>query len=234
MLPAKNELTATYRVSALLAALVLITSIVGLMHGGDGFYSAHSASLAGLVGQDFISLVVGPPVLLGAMWLTRQGSTRALLVWAGALFYFAYSHLFFVVGGFNALFPVYVVSVAAGIYGLIALLLAMEPQVVKARFAREGPHRVVAGFLVGIGLLFAFMWGGMSVAMIAAGKQPDSVVHLVVAIDGAVLLPALLVGGWKLWHRAAWGYALGGLLLAKTTCLTESWQRGTHVTSQTS
>jgi hypothetical protein len=61
------------------------------------------------------------------------------------------------------------------------------------------------------------MWTGMSVAMITAGKTPEPVLHLVVAIDGCVLLPALLAGGWKLWHRAAWGFALGGLLLAKVT-----------------
>lgn len=215
MQPIKNELTTTYRTSAILAVVVLIASIVGIARAGDGFYSSYQASLAGLAGQDFVSLVGGLPVLVAAMWLAHRGSTRALLVWAGALFYFAYSYFFFVVGGFNAMFPIYILIVATSLYGLLSLLFTIDPSAAAARFDAHVPRRLVAGYLIGIALLFVFMWGGMSISMIAAGEKPDAVVHLVVAIDGAVLLPALLIGGWKLWHRSAWGYVLGGLLLVK-------------------
>ena len=59
MQPIKNELTTTYRTSAILAVVVLIASIVGIARAGDGFYSSYQASLAGLAGQDFVSLVGG-------------------------------------------------------------------------------------------------------------------------------------------------------------------------------
>jgi len=217
MLATNKDITSVYRVSSALVALVITTSIFGLVFGSRGLYDAYTASLAGLVGQDIASLAVGLPVLLWSMRSARRGSVPALLVWAGTLFYFAYSYLFLVLGGFNALFILYVVIVAASLYGLLGLLFALDPEAIRGRFDASTPRRLAGGFLAGTALLFVVMWGGMSAAMIAAGQRPDPVVHLVVAIDGVVLLPALLLGGTKLWRGAAWGYALGGVLLTKAT-----------------
>lgn len=216
-LPVRGDLAGSRRVSWVLAALVAVSSIVGIILGGNGFYDPYEASLAGLVGQDVASLVLGLPVLLISMRWTREGSTAGLLAWAGALFYFAYSYFFFIVGGFNALFPVYVAIAGTSLYGLLGLLVAIDPTAVRASFGAHTPYRPVAAFLIGTVGLFLFIWGGMTMSLIGSGEQPDPVLHLVVAIDGSVLLPALLLGGSLLWRRAAWGYALGGLLLVKAT-----------------
>lgn len=216
-LPVRSQPVATWRLTWLLAVVVAITAILGMWHGGDGWYGGYAASLAGLVGQDFVSLAVGLPVLLASAALARRGSVAGLLVWAGALFYFAYTYAFVVVGGFNPVFPLFVLIVALGLHGLVSLLLTLDPERVRERFGAATPVRLAGGYLFTIGAVFAVMWTGMSVAMITAGKTPEPVLHLVVAIDGCVLLPALLAGGWKGWHRAAWGFALGGLLLTKVT-----------------
>jgi hypothetical protein len=147
------------------------------------------------VGQDAVTLVLGLPLLLASMWLAHRGSARGLLLWAGALFYFAYSYYFYVTGGFNALFLVYAATVSTSLYGLLSLLFAVDLGALKARFATETPVRLVGGFMVGYALLFAFMWVGMTLASVAAGTRPDEVVRSVVAIDCAVLLPLLLFGG---------------------------------------
>ena len=94
MLPIKNKLTFAYTLSGLLAVLLLISSVAGLLYGGHGLYEPYPASLAGLVGQDAITLAVGLPLLLASMWLTARGSTGGLLLWTGTLFYFAYSYYF--------------------------------------------------------------------------------------------------------------------------------------------
>src|SRR3712207_8819682 len=88
MIPVKNRLTLAHALSSLLIILLLVSSIVGLLYGGRGFYDSYPASLAGLVGQDGVTLVVGIPLLVVSMWLTRRGSTRGILLWAGTLFYF--------------------------------------------------------------------------------------------------------------------------------------------------
>ncbi len=125
-MPAKNQLTFAYALSGLLVVLLLVSSIVGLLYGSRGLYDSYPASLAGLVGQDAVTLVVGIPLLVVSMWLTRRGSTRSLFLWTGALFYFAYSYYFYVAGGFNALFLVYIAIVSTSLYGMLSLLFAVD------------------------------------------------------------------------------------------------------------
>src|SRR3712207_5855413 len=235
MIPVKNRLTLAHALSSLLIILLLVSSIVGLLYGGRGFYDSYPASLAGLVGQDGVTLVVGIPLLAVSTWLTRRGSTRGLLLWMGTLFYFAYCYFFNVVGGFNALFLVYIAIVSASLYGLLSLLFAIDAEALGDRFATRTPTRLVGGFFIGISLLFALMWGGMSITSAVAGVQPEEVLREVVIIDLTVLLPLLFFGGLRMWRREAWGYVLGGLLLVKvlatgstlafTTALGAWWAR---------
>lgn len=215
LLPVRRAPRDTWRLTWVLAALAAATSIVGIVHGGDGYFAPYPSALAGLVGQDIATLVVGVPVLMASALAARSGSARGLLAWAGALFYLAYSYFFFVVGAFNAGFPAYAVIVALSLYGLVSLLLAIDPEAVAARFGATTPRRLVGGYLMGIGALFVVMWGGLAVSAAVSGESPDPVVRLVLIADGCVLLPALLAGGWKLWHGAPWGYVLGGILLVK-------------------
>src|SRR5215212_759123 len=235
-MPIKDKPTFAYALSGLVAVLSAVSSVVGLFYGGSGYYDSYPASLAGLVGQDVVTLVLGIPSLLTSMWLTRRGSTGALLVWAGALFYFAYSYYFYVIGGFNALFLLYIAIVSTGLYSLLSLLFNIDPVALKAHFDPKTPTRLVSGFLVGYSLLFALMWVGLSLSSATVGTQPDEVTHSVVAIACAVLLPLLFFGGLLLWRREAWGYVLGGFLLVKmattgftlafTTALGTWWARG--------
>jgi hypothetical protein len=213
----RGELSFVYWLSALLAGLLVVSSIIGLTFGSSGLYAAYPASLAGLIGQDIVTLGVGLPLLLAGMWLTRRGWNGGPLVWAGALFYFAYSYYFFLVGAFNALFLVYVAIVGSSLYALLALLFRLDATALMAQFTDRAPVRRTAAFFIVTGSLFAVMWGGLSIGSVASATSPDPVVHLVVAIDGAVLLPLLVVGGLKLWRHEPWGYVLGGFLLTKVT-----------------
>lgn len=217
MLPVKSRLTFSYALSGVLAGLLLVSSLVGLLYGSRELYGSYPVALAGLVGQDAVTIVVGIPLLLVSMWFARRGSIRGLLLWAGTLFYIAYSYYFYVIGGFNALFLIYIAIVSASLYGLLSLLFAIDPEAFDERFSSNTPVHLVGGFLVGYSLLFALMWAGLSVARVMAGEPLDEVTHAVVAIDCTVLLPLLFFGGVLLWLRRPWGYVLGGLLLTKLT-----------------
>ena len=214
-MPLKNRLILAYALSGLLCVLLLISSVVGLLYGSRDFYDSYPAALAGLVGQDAVTLVLGIPLLIISVWLTGRGSTSGLLVWSGALFYFVYSYYFYVIGGFNALFLVYIAIVSTSLYGLLTLLFAIDSEELRSCFGSRTPARLVGGFFICIALLFALMWGGMVVSSAVAGTRPDGVLRSVVIIDCTVLLPLLFFGGVRLWLREAWGYVLGGLLLTK-------------------
>ena len=118
-------------------------------------------------------------------------------------------------GGFNALFLVYIGIVSTSFFGLLSLLFAIDPEALRDRFGARTPTRLVSGFLIGISLLFIFMWGGMSISSATARTRPEEVLREVVIIDCTILLPLLFFGGVRLWRREPWGYVLGGLLLVK-------------------
>lgn len=216
MLPVRNRLVLPYVLSGLLILLLLGSSVAGLLYGDRGLYDSYPADLAGLMGQDVVTLTVVVPLLLAGMWLTVRSSTRGLLLWAGALLWTVYFYFFYVVGGFNALFLAYIGIVSASLFGLLSLLFSVDPKALKARFDAHTPVRLIGGFLTSIAILFAIMWVGMILASLASGTRPEEVTREVVIIDLAMMLPLLFYGGLRLWRRAPWGYVLGGLLLVKT------------------
>jgi hypothetical protein len=216
MLPLRNRLVLAYALSGLLGVLLLISAVAGLLYGSSGLYASYPADLAGLVGQDAVALAIILPLLVLSTWLAARGSLRGLLLWAGVLFWVAYYYFFYVVGGFNALFLVYIAMFSASLYALLSLLFSIEPDAFKARFDASVPTRLIGGFTIGVALLFALMWVGMVLASLVGGTRPPEVNREVIIIDLTVMLPLLFYGGLRLWQSAPWGYVLGGLLLVKT------------------
>jgi hypothetical protein len=49
-------------------------------------------------GNDWVTLVVGMPLLAVALALARRGSIRALLLWVGVLGYAAYNYAYYLLG----------------------------------------------------------------------------------------------------------------------------------------
>src|SRR5450759_4140588 len=96
-LPLKRDLTVAYRTSLLIALLMVIVSAAGLAWGSTSLYGVDqdralgvSASTAGVLvpgflAQDVFNLVVGLPILVGALWRARRGSLIGLLVAGRAL-----------------------------------------------------------------------------------------------------------------------------------------------------
>jgi len=216
MLPLRNNPILAYALSGLLGVLLPVSAVAGLLYGSSGLYASYPADLAGLVGQDAVALAVVLPLLFLSMWLTARGSLRGLVLWAGALFWVAYYYFFYVVGGFNALFLVYIAMVSASLYALLSLLFSIEPEAFAARFDASVPARLIAGFTIAVALTFTFMWGGMVLANLADGTRPPEVNREVIIIDLTVMLPLLFFAGLRLWRREPWGYVLGGLMLVKT------------------
>jgi hypothetical protein len=217
LLPLRYSPTLAYALSGLLGVLLPVAAVAGLLYGSSGLYASYPADLAGLVGQDAVALAVILPLLVLSTWLMTRGSLRGLLLWAGVLFWVAYYYFFYVVGGFNALFLVYIGMVSASLYALLSLLFSIEPDAFEARFDASVPARLIGGFIIAVALVFALMWCAMVFVSLAAGTRPPEVNREVIIIDLTVMLPLLFFGGIRLWRRAPWGYVLGGLLLIKTT-----------------
>jgi hypothetical protein len=219
-LPVIRSLTLPRVLSLLVAALLIVTSVAGLGYGQQGLYTPDPATLPTFLGQDLMTLVAGLPLLLGSVWAARRGSVGGLLLWVGTLFYLAYSYAYYVLNPeFNALYLAYIAIVSASGYGLLALLLSIDAEAVKARFTARTPVRLIGGFLAVMGALFAVKWMGSIVSALGAGATPTHVELTVWPMDLVIALPATFWGGVWLWRRQAWGYVAAGLLLQKMALL---------------
>ena len=143
------------------------------MWGSDGRYDVGSPLVQVSQGGDAANLILGLPVLLGAMWLARRGSLFGLLLWPGALFYALYAYALYLVGApFDALFFGYVALVTLSAWTLIYIVASIDGEEVRRRLA-AAPARSVGGALVVIAVLaYAGLTGAVISALGSATTKP--------------------------------------------------------------
>jgi hypothetical protein len=215
-LPVTRSMSFPFVTSLLTAGLLVVTSILGLSLGQQGLYRADPRTLPLFLAQDGITLAVGLPLLLGALWQTRRGSLRALLVWMAALFYFAYSYSYYLLSPeFNALYLAYIAIVSMSGYGLLYLLLSVDPVGIRQRFSTRTPVRLAGGFLVLMALLMGMKWVTAIIGSLTSGPPPTQVELGVYPMDLVIAFPAMLWGGVWLWRKDPLGFLVGTVLLLK-------------------
>jgi hypothetical protein len=213
-LPIIRSLIFPFVLSSIVAALLLISSIAGILFGQRGLYQLNPATLPSFLTQDVITLFVVVPLLLICLWLVRRGSVRGLLLWMGTLFYIAYAYSYAVLGTWLApLFLVYVAIVSISLYSLVYVLVSTDAEAVRARFSRHTPVRWAGGFLMVMSLLLANTWVVMIMGDIFSGTQPKNSLFVIWPLDLVIALPALFWGGMWLWRRQSLGYVVGGIVL---------------------
>ncbi len=207
------RLTAAYVLTAVLLVLMVAQSVLGL--AVDGLYPEQTWAVAALRGNDLVTLVLVVPLLAGAALLSRRHpSTPSVAVWLATLFYGLYNYAYYAFGtAFSDVFLLHVAALATSAYALLMLGTSLDVDAVAVA-VRSGPvARVVAAFTTLVGTALVLAWGGLSIRHSVTGALPEDVmppsaVHLVYALDLAVLAPAFLVAGVLLWRRVPWGAVL--------------------------
>lgn len=212
--------------SLLVALLIPVVTIVGLF--APGFYRDSAWAIPQERGQDLITLAVVEPLLIVAMLAAwRAGGVAWRLLWAGALGYTAYTYLLYsYTTYFNALFLAYVALFSASAFAIGSLLIRLDLSALADSSAGGGRGaRVVAAFLLFVGLFFAFAWLAQIIPATAQGTVPSSITQAKTPSNGVfiqdlgVAIPLLLLAGIWLWQGRAWGVALGGVLLVVTSVM---------------
>jgi hypothetical protein len=166
-------------------------------------------------GNDWVTLVLGVPLLVASLLLARRESIRGLLLWLGMLGYGAYNYAYYMLGAaLNAFFPLYVVPLVLSVVTLILALSRIDVADVAASFRPKTPVRIVGGYLVFLAVGLTFVWMAMWAAYVFAGRptpiEPEAF-RLVAALDITIMVPALASGGVLLWRRNAWGYIVAAI-----------------------
>jgi hypothetical protein len=216
-LPATRSLRPDTFTTLLFALLVAIASIAGLLDPA-ALYPAGEAG-HGFLANDILTLLVGLPILLLALWLAWRGQLLGLLFWPGAILYSLYNYTAYLFGmPFSGLFPLYLVIVVLGLYALVALVAAIDGNAVQARLAGRVPERLAAALLLLAGLLFGLR-ALLMLAGHASGRAPVPAADLPVMVADFFVAPLWVLGGLLLWRKRPFGYTISTGLLFNLTML---------------
>ncbi len=197
--------------SLVIAALVAFASIGGI--ASPVVYARETTAwrIQGIA-QDWANLLFAVPVLVASAILVLRGSRRARLVLGGGLVYTAYAFAIYAFAvHFNPLFLVYCGALGGSLYALAALVLELDD--VRSWFDERVPYRLAGGFEMACAALFALLWLAQIVPAVVRDIPPVELAEAglltnpVHVLDLTIVLPAMFVGGWFLWHRRAGGYA---------------------------
>ena len=212
-LPVTRNLAAAYALSLTVAFLMTAVSLGGLLFP-SAIYPTDELT-KNFFPNDVVNLGIGLPILLGSMWLARHGRLLGLLLWPGALLYFVYNYIAYVVGlpvGFITL--AYLLIVLLSAYLTFDLLREIDRESVQKRLDGAVPEKIAGWVLNAFGILFTFRAVGVIVqSLIDQVSLPPS--ELGVLVADMVLSILLVIGGVLLLRRKPLGYVSGlGLLFA--------------------
>lgn len=227
----------------LVAGLALIATVVGLFYQdtgnsfsftsvrgetaqiyGQGLYRYDSKLVGtGLRVQDAVTLVLGLPLLVFCLSLSRRGSMKGRLALTGALAYFLYNYASLALGAaFNNLFLLHVAIFSASLFGLVLALTSVDAKTLSACMAGV-PRRGISVFLVVSGLILIAIWLFLSILpALLSGNAPvleGYTTGVTWVIDIGFVGPSLIIAGVLLHRRSPFGYLLAPTLLVFTVVL---------------
>ena len=192
-----------------------------VMIQGHGLYfydTLNSASQE--IGQDVVTLILGIPLLLTGILLSRKGSLRGRLLLTGALGYFLYTYAAMsFLTAFNPLYLVYVALFSLSLFGFILSLSGLNPQEVASHVSEGFPRRIIAAYFIIVAAFLSLAWLGLVLRPMFTGTVPaglESAITMVIqSLDLAVIVPTSLITAVLLIQKRAWGYTLASVVLLK-------------------
>ena len=214
--PLKRPLKEAANLSWIVAGLMVAASLAGLAFP-SALYATAELQQSYLT-NDVVNLIVGLPVLIGAIWFARRDSLLGLLLWPGALLYVIYNYLVYVFGNpLGWLTFVSLALVVISILAIINLIGCIEVEAVKERLVDSAPRRFAGGVMVVFGVFFILRTAGVIFGAISE-QTPLPITEIGLSIADVTLSIMLIVGGVLLLRKQALGYVTGlGLLFAAST-----------------
>jgi len=215
-LPIRDDLVIAHILSLSVALLMTVVSLFSLLFPSV-IYPADDLRQAFLA-NDVVNFIIGFPILLVAIWLTRRGKLIGLLCWPGALLYTFYNYIAYVFGmPFGWMTLAFILLVLLSAYNIFVLVKGIEWDSVKAKLAGQVPEKFSGGALA----LFGIAFFSLAVGVITGTNTDQGTVSMPdvgVAIADMILSVLLLIGGILLFLRKPLGYASGmGLLFTAST-----------------
>lgn len=221
----KTQTKSVRVLSIIIAILAIVASLGGFLI--PDLYQDNNFVTSLWKGNDLVTLAVAVPMLVTALFLSRRGSQRALLIWLAMLDYTLYNYAFYVFGAaFNAFFLIYVALFALSIYALIFGLTSIDVNRISQNFRGRTPVKWISGYMLFVAVGLTIFYVAQSLGFVATAQLPPIVVKtghptsVVFALDLSLLVPVFTLGAIWLWKRRPWGYVLASIAVIKGTTYT--------------
>lgn len=181
---------------------------------GKGVYRHMSAEVAPQgIAQDVVTLLLGIPLLLCALYHTRKGRRKGLLLLAGTLGYFLVTYLFYMLMAmYNELFLLYVTLCSTSFFAFFQAVFLLNKVDTASTFHARMPVQFIGGFMLFNALAIGLLWLMVVVPPLLQSGFPVDIAHyttlVVQGLDLALLLPSCFILGLFLLKRKPLGYLL--------------------------
>ncbi|MBA1334922.1 MAG: hypothetical protein HPY66_0543 [Firmicutes bacterium] len=223
-----------------IAVLSLVAAAVGILsnqgpgqyefesiHGetvtiyGKGIYQHDSiAVVAQGIAQDIATMLLGVPVLIISLYLSRKGLLKGRLLLTGTLGYFLYTYISYAfLWMYNPLFLVYVILMSASFFAFILSMMSFDIEGLRSSFNEKLPVKFVGGFQIFIGAAVGMLWLGRIIPPLINNTIPFGLEHyttlVIQAMDLGFIVPAAVLSGVLILKRKPFGYLLSSVIIMK-------------------
>ncbi len=188
---------------------------------GIGLYRNDSvATVAQGKASDFITAIIGIPLLLISLYFTNKGSLRGKLMLTGTLGYFLYTYISYTfLWMYNPFFIVYVAIMTLSLYAFILCFMSFDIEKMPSMFNKNLPVRFLGGFQLFVGFAIGMLWLGKIAPSIFSGATPLGLEHyttlVIQGMDLGIVVPTAFLSGILIIKRKPFGYLLSSVIITK-------------------
>lgn len=240
----ENRKTITV-LTVLIVVLAGIVATIGLVSGGTkeygdiqtsfgetiklynkGLYARDSVSMASqAIAQDFITLILGIPLIGASFYLLHKRQTLGLFLLTGTIAYFLYTYTSYaILVTYNPLYLIYIAIMTLSFYAFILCMKATLQGGLCNRCIQQFPIKLIRRFLWITGVAMGLKWLAGIVPTIASNTAPADLEQYstlgIKTLDLGFVIPACFVTIYLLKKKSKWGYLLAVVLVNKGVTMT--------------
>lgn len=192
---------------------------------GKGLYKNDSVSMAVQAkAQDIVTMVLGIPLLIISLYLSRKNLLKGRVLLTGTLGYFLYTYTEYTfVAMYNPLFLVFVILMSASFFAFILAMMSFDMEDLSSSFNEKLPVKFVGGFLLFLAAAVGLLWLGRIVTPLMNGTIPLELEHyttlVIQGLDLGIVLPTQIISGLLAIKRKPFGYLLASVITIKIITL---------------
>lgn len=182
---------------------------------GKGIYQHMSSDVAVQgIAQDYVTLIVGIPLLLVSFFRSGKNSLRERFLLAGTSGYFLVTYLFYMcMAMYNKLFLIYIILTSASFFALASTMFSLNSEQLSSYFSQKLPVKLIGGFLIFNTIAIGLLWLSVILPPLIEGViYPAALEHyttlIVQGLDLSFLLPLAFIAGVLFIKKKPFSYLL--------------------------